>query len=295
MRSLTTLLSILLLLSLASAGGFSACFPPPSALGFNVENASYPGSFGNYTVYVNVYPPPSMIRVDGPDASTKALSEELRLLQENKMLESPCNSTSIRIFSWNNYACAPDGTWADENQAGLCASGKAAQAGGPDTLPAAAKTGQDNAKPAAPARSAQEVIFGIPAKTLAAEGNAPAAPSQSGITLEQLLPFFGAFLAIAILSYLVLQQRQIQVEIDPQEERLLSNETRAGIMSELSQADKIPTDLSMKLGKSKATIVEHLETLTGAGFVERVATPGKKFVFYRLTQKGKRALLRRAG
>ena len=93
----------------------------------------------------------------------------------------------------------------------------------------------------------------------------------------------------------MLQQRQVQVEVNPQEEKLLDNETRAGIMAELSNADKIPTDLSAKLGKSKATVVEHLSTLASAGFVERVSTPGRKYVFYRLTQKGKRALLRRAG
>jgi DNA-binding MarR family transcriptional regulator len=102
-------------------------------------------------------------------------------------------------------------------------------------------------------------------------------------------------IAVVVASYLILQQRQVQLEIDPQEEKLLDNATRAGIMQELSGADRIPTDLSIKLGKSKATVVEHLTTLSSAGFVERVATPGRKYVFYRLTQKGKRALLRRAG
>jgi DNA-binding MarR family transcriptional regulator len=77
-------------------------------------------------------------------------------------------------------------------------------------------------------------------------------------------------------------------------ERLLSNGTRAGIMDELSIADKIPTDLSMRLGKSKATVVEHLDALVCAGLVERIQTQGRKFVYYRLTQKGKQALLRRA-
>lgn len=319
MRSLTSLLSILLLLSLASAAGYSACFPPPSALGFSADKTSYQGSFGNYTVNIDVYPPPSTISVDGPDASTKVLSEELRLLQEKKMLETPCNISTINMYSWSNYACAPDGTWADESQTGICAASKSAQTGELDTPPPAPEPeakeaaaigggnenepasqiesgrGQENAEPAATAR-AQDLGTGAQApKTLAVEGNAPAASSPTDITLGQLLPLLGGFLAVVILSYLVLQQRQMQIEIDPQEERLLSNETRAGIMSELSQSDKIPTDLSMKLGKSKATVVEHLDALVGAGFVERVATPGRKFVFYRLTQKGKRALLRRAG
>ena len=103
----------------------------------------------------------------------------------------------------------------------------------------------------------------------------------------------GVFLAVIVASYLILHQRQEQ--IDPQTERLLENETRSGILEELETADKIPTDLSLKLGKSKATIVEHLGALLEAGFVEKLATPGKKFVYYRLTRKGKQALLRRAG
>jgi DNA-binding MarR family transcriptional regulator len=123
------------------------------------------------------------------------------------------------------------------------------------------------------------------------EAAAPVAPK--GVTFEQLLPFLGAALAIVVLSYLTLQQRQVHLE--PQEERLLENETRAGIVKELSVADRIPTDLSVKLGKSKATVSEHLDELVTAGFVERVATPGKKFVFYRLTRKGRQAILRRAG
>ena len=130
----------------------------------------------------------------------------------------------------------------------------------------------------------------------AGEISPPKPPVQpSGISTEQILQVLGVFLIVIAVSYLILQQRQLQVEIGPQEERLLENETRAGILEELSSADKIPTDLSLKLGKSKATIVEHLETLAEAGFVEKLAQPGKKFVYYRLTRKGKQAMLRRAG
>ena len=111
---------------------------------------------------------------------------------------------------------------------------------------------------------------------------------------EQVLQMLGAFLAIIVASYLILQSRHEPL-IDAATERLLENPTRAGIMEELSSADKIPTDLSAKLGKSKASVVEHLATLTDAGLVERIATPGKKFVFYKLTQKGRQLLLRKAG
>jgi len=111
---------------------------------------------------------------------------------------------------------------------------------------------------------------------------------------ETVLQMLAAFLAVIIASYLILQSRH-EPGIDAQAERLLENPTRAGIMEELSSADKIPTDLSTRLGKSKASVVEHLSTLLEAGLVERIATPGKKFVYYRLTQKGRQMLLRRAG
>jgi DNA-binding transcriptional ArsR family regulator len=123
---------------------------------------------------------------------------------------------------------------------------------------------------------------------------APQAKTAEGrIGTEQMLQLLGAFIAVLIVSYLVLHSRPAAM---PDEgERLLANETRAGIMEELSSADKIPTDLSLRLGKSKASVVEHLSALMEAGLVERISQPGKKFVYYRLTQKGRQLLLRRAG
>ena len=76
---------------------------------------------------------------------------------------------------------------------------------------------------------------------------------------------------------------------------MLSSPTRLNILNELSQNDKIPTDLSNRIGKSKATVIEHLERLRETGFVEKVQQQGKKFVYYRITSKGKTALIRSAG
>jgi DNA-binding transcriptional ArsR family regulator len=76
--------------------------------------------------------------------------------------------------------------------------------------------------------------------------------------------------------------------------RALSSETRVALMKELMQRDLTPTDLSTKVGKSKATVVEHLDRLRDNGFVEKKEEEGKKFVFYGLTRKGKE-VLRRAG
>jgi DNA-binding MarR family transcriptional regulator len=125
-------------------------------------------------------------------------------------------------------------------------------------------------------------------------GASPTQASSQQLGTEQVLQLLGAFLAVLVASYLILHGRQEPV-LDAATEKLLDNPTRAGIMEELSSADKIPTDISAKLGKSKAAVVEHLAALSEAGLVERIATPGKKFVFYKLTQKGRQILLRRAG
>jgi len=301
MRKIALLIAFAFLLSLASAAQFSACLPPPSALGFNVDDANYSGSYGNYTVHVHVFPQPSNMTIVGPDASPVALSGEMRLLEQSRMLSTPCNTSAIQIFSWNDYACAQDGSWLDGAQSGLCSAAPlmtSTAAINPVSPPAPAPMEQ-KAAGNAPSGAEETMKSGAtPPQNGAAPPSVPVAPSaQPLINAEQILPLVAALLIVIIISFLILQQRQetVQVEITAQEERLQQNETRAGIMEELEGADRIPTDLSAKLGKSKATIVEHLETLSEAGFVERVATPGKKFVYYRLTQKGKRVLLKNAG
>lgn len=99
---------------------------------------------------------------------------------------------------------------------------------------------------------------------------------------------FGAF---ALIAYqLFFRPPAIDYEIY----KALSNETRISILQELYEVEKIPTDISRKLEKSKATISEHLDRLLEAGLVEKVEQAGKKFVFYRITQKGKSALRQKA-
>ena len=68
--------------------------------------------------------------------------------------------------------------------------------------------------------------------------------------------------------------------------KVLSVDTRMDIIKELSQGDRTPSDLGKRLKKSSSTIVEHLEMLTKAGLVKKVEQPGKKWIFYTLTEKG---------
>ncbi|HIH30612.1 TPA: winged helix-turn-helix transcriptional regulator [Candidatus Micrarchaeota archaeon] len=296
MKCLFGALAFALLLSLASAQQFEAYFSEnSSAMALSVLNLTYQGHYGNYTVDVGVFPPPSYVRVSGAEASQMALANEIGWLINERALETSCDPSKLLMFSWVSSYCNNIGEWADCAQVSDCPNRTAPpQPEAFENLIAPTGAAQDKAQEA---NFPQLPSFGVAtaAQRKAGEEAATAPPLQQGITLEQLLPLVGAFIAVIIAAYLLLHQRQATIELDPQTERLLENETRAGILQELEAADKIPTDLSVKLGKSKATIVEHLETLLQAGFVEKLATPGRKFVFYRLTRKGKQALLRRAG
>ena len=68
--------------------------------------------------------------------------------------------------------------------------------------------------------------------------------------------------------------------------KVLSVDTRMDILKILSEDGRTPSFISKKLDKSDATIVEHLEKLEKAGLVKKVEQPGKKWVFYTLTDRG---------
>ena len=282
-NSVIAVLALAMLVSTLSADYTAYFSENSSAFAINADNTSFPGHFGNYNVSIHVFPYPAYVTVYGENASQEALVSEIGWMTENGVLQTACNGSAIYALSYVNYYCAPAGQWTDCDQSAECR-----------------KTPLPPAPSALPQETGAQGVLGIAENVVPMRASAKAiAPSAGGAPPElvpssQLLPLLGAFLAVIILSYLVLQQRQVQIQIDPQEEKLLSNGTRAGIMQELQLADKIPTDLSMRLGKSKATIVEHLGALSQAGFIERIETPGRKFVFYRLTRKGKQAMLRRA-
>ncbi len=265
------LLVALLMLALPLAyAASSASFSTGSAS--LPENIEMSGHFGNYTLVAFSSGGKVTVAVFGADESQATLALEINWLVQNGKFYTVCDIGAMPppVRGQEAY-CNMNGSWAGENAAA------------PTQAPAPP---QDSGFGSSAIASAPQ------AKSL----EAPSAPTaaQQEIGTEQMLQLLGAFLLVIIASYLILQNRH-EPMLDAATEKLLDNPTRAGIMEELSSADKIPTDISAKLGKSKASVVEHLSALMDAGLVERIATPGKKFVFYKLTQKGRQVLLRRAG
>ncbi|MFA5929917.1 MAG: winged helix-turn-helix domain-containing protein [Candidatus Micrarchaeia archaeon] len=273
------MLSFALLLMLALPLAFatsSASFSTGSAsLPENIEMA---GHFGNYTLVAFSSGGKVTVAIFGENESQSSLASEINWLVQNGKFYTICDIGAMPAPAREQEAyCNMNGMWAEES----------AIAPTQAPAPTGSAATQDNGA----GRTAMSAAGAPQEKSL----QAPAAQTApSGIGFEQTLQLLGAFLAVLVASYLILQSRHEPV-LDAATEKLLDNPTRAGIMEELSSADKIPTDISNKLGKSKAAVVEHLAALSEAGLVERIATPGKKFVFYKLTQKGRQALLRRAG
>lgn len=68
--------------------------------------------------------------------------------------------------------------------------------------------------------------------------------------------------------------------------KALSTDTRMDILKMLKDGKRMPSDVAKRLGKSDATIVEHLQTMMDAGLVKKATAPDKKWVFYSLTERG---------
>lgn len=76
--------------------------------------------------------------------------------------------------------------------------------------------------------------------------------------------------------------------VDREVLKVLSAETRMDILKLLSEGEggRTPSFVAKKLGKSDATIIEHLQALEKVHLVKKTVAPGKKWVFYSLTERG---------
>ncbi|MCX8196695.1 MAG: winged helix-turn-helix domain-containing protein [Candidatus Micrarchaeota archaeon] len=236
------LLLALFLLASFSFAEYVAYFEEVAGL----QNESYPGHYGNYTVTVASYPV-AYLSLFGPGASLENLRNEIRWLEQERGIAIGCD---VYKLGGSGYLCSKSGEWII-CEGGNCLASKARAFWQEGAIEAAVQPKEE--------------------------------PKEAPIAIAAILAL------LAIIAFLTIQKIQHY-----QEKKLLESPIKAQILSQLFAAERIPTYLSAKLGKSKSTILEHLESLVGAGLVEKVERPGKKFVFYRLTQKGRQAVLRKA-
>lgn len=141
-----------------------------------------------------------------------------------------------------------------------------------------------------------QVIRVVPSAVSEQPVNATAAEAPADLSSLILLPVgvVAALLAAYILLTIAKKYSEQSVGEETELHRVLSSETRLQILNTLMEGERTPTDISAKLNKSKATIVEHLDKLREAELVEKIEADGRKWVFYKLTPKGK-SLLRKGG
>ena len=110
-------------------------------------------------------------------------------------------------------------------------------------------------------------------------------PNSSSIMIPVavVLVLFTVFIALSMLKRNPPQREPDDADVY----RALSSDTRMNILNTLLEGERTPTDISSKLNKSKATIVEHLDKLREADLVEKIEVDGRKWVFYKLTPRGK--------
>lgn len=72
--------------------------------------------------------------------------------------------------------------------------------------------------------------------------------------------------------------------------KILGTESRVKILKHLGKRKMTVSELSRQIGLSKSTVYEHLATLADAGFIEKSYNNRNIWVYYHLTDKGKKAL-----
>ncbi|MFH1284979.1 MAG: winged helix-turn-helix domain-containing protein [Candidatus Micrarchaeota archaeon] len=122
-------------------------------------------------------------------------------------------------------------------------------------------------------------------------------PALNWLPVAVVLALLAVFVAYTLIQRRTPMgmERRGALENEVELYKTLSSDTRLGILKELNEGERTPTDLSTRLGKSKATISEHLDRLVDVQLVEKEEKEGRKWVFYKLTFKGKEAVKKEKG
>jgi DNA-binding transcriptional ArsR family regulator len=72
--------------------------------------------------------------------------------------------------------------------------------------------------------------------------------------------------------------------------KTLTVDTRTDILKALEKRPMTASELSRKLGKHVTTVSEHLDLLKNSDLVQRIERPGRKWIYYRLTEPAQKIL-----
>jgi len=78
-----------------------------------------------------------------------------------------------------------------------------------------------------------------------------------------------------------------EVTLERNDLKALASDTRVEILKKLKERNYTISELSSKLGHSKSTLHEHISKLVEANLVERADNHTSKWVYYRLSRKGR--------
>lgn len=81
-----------------------------------------------------------------------------------------------------------------------------------------------------------------------------------------------------------------QIVLDAEAFKALSSDTRLQILKSLDARPLTVSEMGRLLGLNKATVFEHLKQLSQADLVKKSDDEGRKWVYYKLTWKGKNVL-----
>ena len=84
-----------------------------------------------------------------------------------------------------------------------------------------------------------------------------------------------------------MQLGENELRLDRAELKVLASDSRVEILRNLKGRNYTVSELAQRLGQSKSTVHEHVNKLHGAGLVEKADNYTDKWVYYRLSRRGK--------
>ncbi|MFH0927012.1 MAG: winged helix-turn-helix domain-containing protein [Candidatus Micrarchaeota archaeon] len=261
----------------------------------------------NQSDIISVYSDSGNVYIEFLNSDLSYINSHLDYLNSLNALRAN-SSSNPKINAISNEICRP---LLAQNIAALPIQGSSERASQDNEIPAPAPfPPQNQPTQNTPVQNAPSITGGAPTIGAAQkdfyQGAAGAPPTsslgQQGPSSETLgaassqLPLIpiavGSILTLFIVIIAVHFRGQFFRPISYEQE-LTIGKTQLEILEQISDSPKIPTDIALRINKSKSTVIEHLEHLQKMGMVEKASEPGRKFVYYKLSGQGRTILLRK--